>query len=78
MLNQCTAKRRASNLLDLFAVRSDSLCDIRECLRNRVGRAVDMLCAEVDEDDIEPPTGTSLEDDCALAFEYFFQISEFT
>ena len=43
-----------------------------------VGRADDILCAEVDEDDIEPTTGTLLEDDCALAFEYFFQSSEFT
>ena len=43
-----------------------------------VGRVDAILCAEVDEDDIEPPTGTPLEDDCALAFEYFFQISEFT
>ena len=43
-----------------------------------VGRAADILCAEVDKDDIEPTTGTLLEDDCALAFEYFFQSSEFT
>ena len=43
-----------------------------------VGRDVGILCAEVDEDDIEPTTGTLLEDDCALAFEYFFQSSEFT
>ena len=43
-----------------------------------VGRADGILCAEVDEEDIEPTTGTVLEDDCALTFEYFFQISEFT
>ena len=43
-----------------------------------VGRVDGILCAEVDEEDIEPTTGTVLEDDCALAFEYFFQISEFT
>ena len=43
-----------------------------------VGRAVGILCAEVDEEDIEPTTGTVLEDDCAFSFEYFFQISEFT
>ena len=33
-----------------------------------VGRADDILCAEVDEEDIEPTTGTVLEDDCALTF----------
>ena len=43
-----------------------------------VGRADGILCAEVDEEDIEPTTSTVLEDDGALTFAYFFQISEFT
>ena len=43
-----------------------------------VGRADDVLCAEVDEEDIELTTGTVLEDDCVFTFWYFFQISEFT
>ena len=43
-----------------------------------VGRADEILCAEVDEAGIEPTTGTVLEDSCVPTCWCFFQISEFS
>ena len=56
---------------------SSSATGVNAGAHDGVGRADEILRAEVDDIGIELATGTVLEDDCVPSFWCFFQMSEF-